>query len=166
MAATALAVVVVISAIVILWPPGNERRSALPATKTAALAWPPPDLPSMSILPLQASTPGEANELFAATITDLLQIRLMTQKGLLLVSLDSAGKLGQPGADVRELGRRLHVEYVLRGDAAREANQMRVNLTLMDTSTGMPVWSQSYARATQDITQAARGDRRRASARD
>ncbi len=119
--------------------------------RASSVAWPPPDLPALSILPLQASTPGASNELFAATVTDLLQARLMTQKELLLVSLFSAGKLAEPGADVRELGRRLHVKYVLRGDAAREDNRLRVNLTLVDAATTAPLWSQSYARAADDI---------------
>ena len=150
-AAIALAAVAIAATLVMVLVPRANEESAAPAVR-ASSAWPPPDLPSLSILPLQASTPGATNELFAATIDDLLQNRLMTQKGLLLVSLASAGKLREPKADVRELGGRLHVKYVLRGDAAREENHLRVNLTLVDTATGAPLWSQSYTRDAQDIT--------------
>ena len=148
--ALAAAALALAAAVAIFMRPANDPSATV--TASAAVAWPPPGLPSLSILPLQASTPGAQNELFAATLTDLLQNRLMSQKGLLLVSLYSVGKLGGPGADVRELGRRLHVQHVLRGDAARDGNQLRVNLALVDTSTGAQLWSQSYTRAAQDIT--------------
>ena len=150
-AALALAIVTIAATLYWVLTPRKNAESVAPVTQASPVAWPPPDLPSLSILPLEASTPGAPNELFAATVTDLLQGSLMKQKGLLLVSLLSAGKLGEPGADVRELGRRLHVKYVLRGDAARDENRLRIDLTLVDTVTAAPLWSQSYTRAAHDI---------------
>lgn len=151
-AGIALAALMIVAAAIFLQLNGTSEKAIATATRAASDTWPRPGLVSLAVLPLQASPPGEANELFAATIKDLLQNRLMTQKELLVVSLFSAGSLGEPDADVQELGRRLQVKYVLRGDAAREENRLRVNVSLVDTSTGAQLWSQRYTREAQEIT--------------
>ena len=79
-------------------------------------------------------------------MTDMLHNRLATQKGLLVVSVGSARTLDDPRMDVRDVGKRLHAKYVLRGDAARAVDQLRVNITLVNTSSGTGIWTKSFAR--------------------
>ncbi len=130
--------------------PTNEP--AIPASTSAAVAWPSPDLPTIVVLPFQAATPGESDDLFAAILTDVLENRLIAQLELLAVSTFSAGKLADPGANVREVGTKLHAEYVLRGSASRTTDQLRAEVTLFDTASGNAIWSKSYVRTPQEIT--------------
>ena len=56
-----------------------------------------------------------------------------------------------PDADVREVARRLDVDYVLEGSVRRQADRVRVDAGLIRTSDGMRLWSDTYDGKLDDI---------------
>ena len=57
---------------------------------------------------------------------------------------------GKP-AKVQEVGRELGVKYILEGSARKTADRVRINVQLVDASTGNQVWTQRYDRQLHDI---------------
>ena len=57
---------------------------------------------------------------------------------------------GKP-AKVQQVGRELGVKYVLEGSARKTADRVRINVQLVDASTGDQVWTQRYDRQLHDI---------------
>ena len=53
--------------------------------------------------------------------------------------------------DVREVGRRLNVDYVLEGNVRSDAGRVRVSASLVKTSDGMRLWSETYDRNLEDL---------------
>ncbi len=149
LAAGALISLAIIVAINFALAPREQPAATIRPPITAA--WPAPNIPSIAILPFQAVVPGEPTQLFAACMADVLHNRLATQKGLLVVSVASARNLMDPRMDVRHIGERLHAKYVLRGNVARVDDQLRVNVTLVQTSSGAAVWSESFARPASEV---------------
>ncbi len=53
--------------------------------------------------------------------------------------------------DVRTLGAKLGVDYVVEGSARREGDQLRVSAQLIDLGTGTHLWSRSFDRKVADV---------------
>jgi DNA-binding winged helix-turn-helix (wHTH) protein/TolB-like protein len=147
---SALAALAAIVSVILVVAQRKEPASVVSAPVSATR--PAPDMQSIAIQSLHATVPGDGSELFAACMTEMLHNRLATQKGLLAISPNSADTLSDPLMDVRDVGKRLHAKYLLRGDAARVVDQLRVNVTLLDAASGEALWSQSYTRTAQEIT--------------
>ena len=56
-----------------------------------------------------------------------------------------------PDADVREVARRLDVDYVLEGSVRRQADRVRVDAGLIRASDGIRLWSETYDGKLDDI---------------
>lgn len=119
--------------------------------KLAPLAWPPTDLPTLVVLPLRAAAPGARSAAFASVATDLLANRLAKQKDLVLVSTASVPALADRSIDVRDLGRRMHASYVVRGEVSH-VDDLKVYLALIDTANGNELWNKQFTSSATGLT--------------
>ncbi len=53
--------------------------------------------------------------------------------------------------DVRNVARDLGVRHVLEGSVRRSADQLRVNVQLVDATTGGHIWAERYDRDAKDV---------------
>lgn len=53
--------------------------------------------------------------------------------------------------DVKQVGREMGVQYVLEGSVRREVDRIRITAQLIDSSTGLHVFSERYDRQLRDI---------------
>ena len=103
------------------------RRESTPATQTSAVvAAPAASLASrtIAVLPFRAATPGEANETLALVVTDVVRNRLATLNGVVVIATGSMAHLPDAQLDVRETGRKLNAQFLLRGSAAYAGDQI------------------------------------------
>jgi adenylate cyclase len=124
----------------------------LPRVWKAAPAPSPPVL-SVAILPLAAPS-GDANAArFAEALTRNLLTGLPSKRPYGRVQVVSASSASGAGAasDVRDLGRRLNVRYVLEGDVLRSGEGNTVNLRLVEAATAGQVWSERDTLRDPDI---------------
>ena len=63
----------------------------------------------------------------------------------------TSSSMFRDAADVREVGRKLDVAYVLEGSVRTAGDQVRVNVALLKASDGMRLWSETYAGTLGDI---------------
>ena len=53
--------------------------------------------------------------------------------------------------DIKEVGERLGVQYVVEGSVRRAANRVRVTAQLIEAQTGNHIWAERYDRDLEDI---------------
>jgi adenylate cyclase len=110
-----------------------------------------PDKPSIAVLPFANLSGDPQQEYFSDGITDDLVTDLSRIPGLFVIDRSSTFAYKGKPAKVEEVGRELGVKYVLEGSARKTADRVRINVQLVDASTGDQVWSQRYDRQWHDI---------------
>ena len=116
-------------------------------TRTEALAAAPATL---AVLPFVNFSKEEVNELLANGLTEELFGALERNPELRVTARSSAFQFKDQDRDLREVGQRLDVRYVLSGSVRSSADNVQVMAELLDIDTGAPLWSETYNRALAD----------------
>jgi TolB-like protein/predicted Zn-dependent protease len=125
--------------------------SYLPPPVPEPIALPLPDKPSLVVLPL-VNLSGDSNqEYFSDGLTDDLINTLAQFSDLFIIARHSA--FTYKGKTIREqdVAQELGVRYVLTGSVRRAGEQVRMNVQLVDATTGEQVWAQRYDRSFTEI---------------
>jgi adenylate cyclase len=93
--------------------------------------------------------PGQ--EYFSDGITDDLITDLSRVPKLFVIARTSSFTYKGRAEKAQSIGRELGVKYLLEGSVRRVGNQVRINVQLVDATTGNEVWSQRYDRQMRDI---------------
>lgn len=112
-----------------------------------------PDTPLLSITVLPFTTVmGDPNQdYFADALTEDLTADLSRITGSFVISRSTAATYRGQNLDVRVVASELGVRHVLQGSVRRAANDVRVNVELVDGETGRQVWSERYDKAAGDM---------------
>jgi adenylate cyclase len=132
---------------VLLKPP--RISASIPPAQSPAL--PLPDKPSIAVLPFANLSGDPQQEYFSDGITDDLVTDLSRVPGLFVIDRGSTFAYKGKPAKVQQVGRELGVKYVLEGSVRKTADRVRINVQLVDASTGNQVWTQRYDRQLHDI---------------
>jgi TolB-like protein/DNA-binding SARP family transcriptional activator len=129
---------------------GGETVSAATVAPDAAPSAPIPDLaqphdnPSIAVLPF-ANLSGDAEqEYFADGITEDLTTALSNVRSFFVIDRSSSFSYKGRSVDVRDVGRRLAVRYVLEGSVRKVGDKVRVSAQLVDVSSGSQVWANRF----------------------
>ena len=106
---------------------------------------------SIAVLAFDNIGGDPANDPFSDGMTDELTTALAKVDGLGVAGRTSAFSFKGKGLDVREIGRRLQVRYVLQGSVQRADGQLRVTTQLVDATTGLVAWADGYQRPARDV---------------
>lgn len=106
------------------------------------------EAPSIAVLPFKNMSGGEAY--FAEGVAEEVANRLAREANLKVAGRTSS-ELFKANTDLRDVGRRLHVEYVLEGSVRSDGEQLRVDVSLVDARRGMRLWSENYRGNLDDI---------------
>lgn len=107
--------------------------------------------PSVAVLPFQDLSPGQDQRFFADGVAvEILNI-LDGLENLNVIARSSSFQFRGPGQDLKAVGERLGVTYVLEGSVSRSGETIRVMAELADARTGMRVWSGPFEARLEDI---------------
>ena len=104
---------------------------------------------SIAVLPFKDFSPAHDQQWFAEGITEEILNSLARTPDLRVTARTSTEAIGDE--DMRAIGRRLNVAYVLEGSLRREGQRVRVTAQLIRSRDGFHVWSQDYDRSTADV---------------
>jgi adenylate cyclase len=121
----------------------DPEAEATPAAKAVR--------PSVAVLQFVNLTDEKENEYFGDGLADEVINALTRVEGLRVTARTSSFAFRGKEQDVRELGGRLGVEYLLEGSVQRAADRIRVSAQLVSTSDGFHLWSDRYDRNMTDI---------------
>jgi adenylate cyclase len=133
--------------------PVRAYRAVLASSATApgTPAAPPPERPSLAVLPFDNLSGDPTQAYFSDGVTEDLITELSRFRDLVVLARHSSFALrGQPH-DAVEIGRRLGVRYLLEGSVRRAGDRVRVTAQLIDAAAGAHLWAERYDRALDDI---------------
>ena len=107
--------------------------------------------PVIAVLPFANLSSDPEQEYFANGVTEDLITDLSKLAGLRVVARDSAFAYKDSGETAVEIGSQLHARFLLTGSVQRAAEQLRINIRLIDTKDGSNRWAERYERKTTDI---------------
>jgi len=127
----------------------TEATTKAPAEAEKPL--PLPDKPSIAVLPFQNLSGDPEQEYFADGMVEEIITALSRFKWLFLIARNSSFTFTGKGVDVKEVGRRLGVRYVLEGSVRKAAGKVRITGQLIDAVTGTHIWADRFERDMTDV---------------
>lgn len=106
---------------------------------------------SIAVLPFLNIGGEDENEYFCEGLAEELINALTRIKSFFVVARASAFSFRGREADVREIGRRLNVEIILRGSIQKMGDRLRISAQLIDAGNGVHFWSDRFDRQAADI---------------
>jgi adenylate cyclase len=120
-----------------------------PVESTQALAL--PDKPSIAVLPFQNMSGDPEQEYFADGMVEEITTALSRFKWLFVIARNSSFTFKGKAVDVKEVGRRLGVRYVLEGSVRTASGKVRITGQLVDAVTGAHIWADRFERDMADV---------------
>jgi TolB-like protein/cytochrome c-type biogenesis protein CcmH/NrfG len=105
---------------------------------------------SIAVLPFVNLSDDKENGYFAGGIQDDILTNLAKIGDLKVISRSSVMKYAGSRQDVRSIGQALGVAAVLEGSVRRSANQVRINVQLINAATDEHIWAEEYDRELTD----------------
>jgi serine/threonine-protein kinase len=107
--------------------------------------------PSIAVLPFANLSADPENEYFSDGMSEEIINALAKVNGLHVVARTSAFAFKGKNEDIREIGRKLHVEHVLEGSVRKAGNRLRITAQLITIADGYHLWSERFDRTMDDV---------------
>src|SRR5262249_22545187 len=110
-----------------------------------------PGQPAIAVMPFVNRSSDPDQDYLSDGIAADCVAGLTRFSGLFVASRHSAFALKGATVDVRELGPRLGVRYLLQGSLRKAGERIRVTAQLVDTDTGGYLWAERFDRVLTDM---------------
>jgi len=130
----------------------EAREAARPNPGDAPESAPPlPDKPSIAVLPFENMSGDPEQEYFADGMVEEIITALSRFRWLFVIARNSSFTFKGKAVDVKEVGRRLGVRYLLEGSVRKAAGKVRITGQLADAVTGAHIWADRFERDLTDV---------------
>jgi eukaryotic-like serine/threonine-protein kinase len=129
------------------YPSAADLGAALASCQAAGAAQPA----SVAVLPLANLGGGPQGDYLCEGLAEAIIGALTGIEGLRVIARTSAFAVARQGLDVREIGERLGVAYVLEGSLRRAGDRVRVSVRLVSAADGTDVWNEQYDHESPDV---------------
>src|SRR6266849_5859109 len=119
--------------------------------RLSAAAPPLPDKPSIAVLPFENMSGDPDQEYFADGMVEEIITALSRFKWLFVIARNSSFTFKGKAVDIKEVGRKLGVRYVLEGSVRKAAGKVRITGQLIDAVTGAHIWTDRFERDLTDV---------------
>ena len=106
---------------------------------------------SVAVLPFLDMSAAKDSEHIGDGIAEALIHQLAQVPDMRVIARNSSFTFKGTSTDVREIGRALNVQAVLEGSVQRARDELRITAQLVDTQTGMHIWSRQFDRNAGEI---------------
>jgi TolB-like protein/Tfp pilus assembly protein PilF len=106
---------------------------------------------SIAVLPLENLSGDPDNAYFADGIQEEILTRLASIADLKVISRSSTQQYQSKPRNLREIAKQLGVANILEGSVQKAADQVRVNVQLVNAQTDSHLWAETYDRKLTDI---------------
>jgi adenylate cyclase len=120
-------------------------------TERLSVAPPLPNKPSIAVLPFQNMSGDPEQEYFADGMVEEIITALSRSKSLFVIARNSSFTFKGKAVDIKEVGRRLGVRYVLEGAVRKASGKVRITGQLIDAVTGAHIWADRFERDLTDV---------------
>src|SRR5947199_442297 len=106
---------------------------------------------SIAVLPFENRSEDKANAYFAEGIQDEILTRLSKIADLKVISRTSTQQYQSKPGNLSEIAKQLRVAHIVEGSVQKAADQVRVNVQLVNVQTDSQLWAETYDRKLNDI---------------
>src|SRR5216117_2955977 len=106
---------------------------------------------SIAVLPFENRSEDKANAYFAEGIQEEILTRLSKIADLKVISRTSTQRYQSKPGNLSEIAKQLGVANILEGSVQKAADQVRVNVQLLNAQTDSHLWAETYDRKLTDI---------------
>jgi len=106
---------------------------------------------SIAVLPFDNLSHDPENAYFAEGVQDEILTRLAKVADLKVISRTSTQRFKSAPSDLREIAKQLGVVHIVEGSVQKAADQVRVNVQLINALTDAHLWADTYDRKLIDI---------------
>jgi TolB-like protein len=106
---------------------------------------------SIAVLPFENLSEDKANAYFADGIQEEILTRLAKIADLKVISRTSTQRYQSKPANLSEIAKQLGVANIVEGSVQKTADQVRVNVQLINAQTDFHLWAETYDRKLNDI---------------
>src|SRR5438876_9219968 len=124
---------------------GGEAREKRPEASTTVLR------KSIAVLPFENLSEDKANAYFADGIQEEILTRLSRIGDLKVISRTSTQRFKSSPDNISQIAKQLGVANILEGTVQKAADQVRVNVQLIDAENDSHLWAERYDRKLTDI---------------
>ncbi|MGY4233563.1 TolB-like protein/Flp pilus assembly protein TadD [Bradyrhizobium sp. USDA 4449] len=110
-----------------------------------------PDKPSIAVLPFENLSGDPEQEYFADGMVEEITTALSRFKWLFVIARNSSFTFKGKPVDIKEVGRRLGVRYVLEGSVRKASGKVRISGQLINAVTGAHIWADRFERDLTDV---------------
>ena len=110
-----------------------------------------PDKPSIAVLPFDNMSGDPEQEYFADGMVEEIITALSHIRWLFVIARNSSFTYKGQAIDVKQVGRKLGVRYVLEGSVRKAGNRVRITGQLVDTATGAHLWANRFDGTLEDV---------------
>ena len=112
----------------------------------AGRLWPTPQISSLAVIPLENLSHDSDQEYFADGMTDALITDLAKMGAVRVTSRASVMRYKGSKKTIREIAQDLGVDAIVEGTVMQSGNRVRITAQLIQASTDMHLWADSYER--------------------
>ena len=107
--------------------------------------------PSIAVLPLQNLSTEPDSSYFSDGMADEISTKLSKIQGVDVASRAAVGALKVSDKTPSGIGHDLGVRYLLEGSVRKAGNQVRINVQLIDSTTGFQTWADDFTGELQNV---------------
>jgi TolB-like protein len=122
----------------------DSRESAHPAL-------PPPERPTIAVLPFDNMCGDPAQEYFSDGISEDIITALSKLRWFFVIARNSSFTYKGKAVNIKQVAEELGVTYVLEGSVRKLGERVRITAQLNDVVTGSHVWAERYDRDLADV---------------
>ncbi|HEX4697450.1 MAG TPA: hypothetical protein VH254_07225 [Candidatus Udaeobacter sp.] len=126
-------------------------RKAVTVLQPAAAIMPPIIEKSVAVLPFENLSSDPGNAYFADGIEEEIRTRLARIADLKVISRASTQRYQSKPGNLSEIAKQLRVAHILEGSVQKAADQVRVNVQLVNVQTDSQLWAETYDRKLTDV---------------
>lgn len=120
------------------------------AAPTSSLV-PPPDKPSIAVLPFNNLSGDPEQEYFADGLVEDIITALSRIRSFFVIARNSTFHYKGTSPEVRKVANDLGIRYILEGSVRKAGDRVRISAQLIDGETGNHLWAERYDRKLEDI---------------
>ena len=144
--------VVVLSAAAALWQfAQSPTQPPIEKIDLRKVAFPPPDKPSIAVLPFQNMTGDPQQDYFSDGMSEQLITGLSQSPDIYVTARTSSFAYKGKSMTAQQIADQLGVRYLLEGSVQRDADRVRINVQVIDGRDGNHIWAQRYDRKFEDL---------------
>ncbi|MCH8112380.1 MAG: hypothetical protein IH905_10595 [Proteobacteria bacterium] len=125
----------------------EETAFTVATTEPLAL----PDKPSIAVLAFENMSGDPEQAYFSDGIAEDIITELSRFHTLFVIARNSSFAFRNQDIDVKEVGHKLGVQYVVEGSVRKATSRVRITAQLVDATTGHHIWAERYDRDLEDI---------------